>query len=171
MIIEKDRVVAFNYNLTEVGNTEVIDSNIGGEPLEFIVGRGHIIPGLESQMMGLGINAKGDFLVNAKDAYGEYNNEALQNLPKEQFAGVDLSVGLVLYGQGEQGETVQVTVKTVNEDDVTVDFNHPLAGKNLMFAVSVAGVREATAEELANGQVEREEQCGTDGGGSCGCGH
>ena len=168
MIIEKDKVVAFHYSLTEIGGSEIIDSNIGGEPLEFIVGRGHIIPGLENQMMGLKSNEQGDFEVLARDAYGEYNEEALQNLPKEQFAGVQLKEGLVLYGQSEEGETVQVTVKSINENDVTVDFNHALAGKNLMFSVTIADVRNATAEELENGQVEKEEHCGS---GSCGCGH
>jgi FKBP-type peptidyl-prolyl cis-trans isomerase SlyD len=74
---------------------------------------------------------------------------------------------MTLYGQGENGETVQVTVKSFNDKEVTIDFNHPLAGKDLMFTVTVTSAREATEQEAATGQVES-EHC-TDG--SCGCGH
>jgi hypothetical protein len=95
------------------------------------------------------------------------NDEAIQTLPIEQFEGVELKEGLTLYGQGEQGQTVQVTVKSFNDKDVVVDFNHPLAGKDLMFSVNVLSAREATADEISSGQVGG-EHCES---GSCGCGH
>ncbi|MCK4442417.1 MAG: peptidylprolyl isomerase, partial [Sulfurovaceae bacterium] len=103
----------------------------------------------------------------ASEAYGEYNNEAIQTLPIEQFEGVELKEGMTLYGQGEQGQTVQVTVKSFNDKEVVVDFNHPLAGKDLMFSISVLSAREATADEILSGQVGG-GHC-TDG--ACGCGH
>ncbi len=94
-------------------------------------------------------------MVKAEDAYGEYNSEAIQTLPKEQFEGIDLQEGMTLYGQGENGETVQVTVKSFDDENVKVDFNHPLAGKDLMFSVKVLSAREATPEEIATGVVPR----------------
>jgi len=72
---------------------------------------------------------------------------------------------MTLYGTGESGETVQVTVKSVEENDVTIDYNHPLAGKTLMFTVTIASVRAATEEEIAMGIVG-----GAAAAGGCGCG-
>ncbi len=168
-ITNENCVVGIEYEVKEAGTTEVVDSNKGGQPLEFIMGIGQIIPGLEKALVGMSKDESGDILVPANEAYGEYNSEALQTLPIEQFEGVELKDGLTLYGQGENGETVQVTVKSFNDKDVVVDFNHPLAGKDLMFSVTVLSAREATADEISSGQVGGgEEHCGS---GSCGCGH
>ena len=116
------------------------------------------------------IGEKSDVLVKAADAYGDYNEDAQQELPREQFAGIDLNVGMTLYGQGEDGGTVQVTVKEVKDENVIIDFNHPLAGKDLMFTVTINNVRDASAEEAASGipaenAVEKSGSCGT----GCGC--
>ncbi len=168
-ITNENCVVGIEYEVKESGTTEVVDSNKGGQPLEFIMGIGQIIPGLEKALVGMSKDESGDILVPAQDAYGEYNNEAIQTLPIEQFEGVELKEGLTLYGQGENGETVQVTVKSFNDKDVIVDFNHPLAGKDLMFSVKVLSAREATEDEISSGQVGGgEEHCQS---GSCGCGH
>jgi FKBP-type peptidyl-prolyl cis-trans isomerase SlyD len=167
MIITKDNsVVSLGYSLTEVGKSDIIDSNIGGAPLEFITGKGHIIPGLENALVGMKVGEKGDILVKAADAYGETNPEAMQVLPRDQFEGIDLKEGMVLYGQGEHGQSVQVIVKSFDDNEVTIDFNHPLAGKDLLFTVEVIDAREATADEAMTGQLA----CDTDGG-CCGGGH
>ncbi len=167
-ITNKDCVVGIEYEVKEAGTTQVVDSNKGGQPLEFIMGIGQIIPGLEKALVGMSKGESGDILVKANEAYGEYNSEALQTLPIEQFEGVELKEGLTLYGQGENGETVQVTVKSFDDKSVTVDFNHPLAGKDLMFSVTVLSAREATEDEISSGQVGGGEHCHS---GSCGCGH
>ena len=168
MAIEKENsVVGIEYEVKEAGSNEVVDSNKGAQPLEFITGKGHIIPGLENALVGMNEGESADILVKAADAYGDVNPEAVQTLPREQFEGVDLKEGMTLYGQGEDGQTVQVTVKSFNDKEVTIDFNHPLAGKDLMFSVKVLSNREATADEAATGQVGGgEEHCGS---GSCGC--
>ncbi len=170
MAIEaQNSVVGIEYEVKEAGSNEVVDTNKGAQPLEFITGKGHIIPGLENALVGMKEGESADILVKAADAYGEVNPEAVQTLPIEQFEGVDLKEGMTLYGQGENGETVQVTVKSFNDKEVTIDFNHPLAGKDLMFSVTVLSNREATEEEAASGQVGGgEEHCES---GSCGCGH
>ena len=169
MAIEKENcVVAMEYEVKEAGTTEIVDSNKDSSPLEFITGKQQVIPGLEAALIGMQKGESGDILVKASDAYGDINPEALQTLPKDQFDGIELSEGLVLYGQGEQGETVQVVVKAFTDDEVTVDFNHPLAGKDLMFSVTIADERAATEEEAATGQVGGEDGCCSTGGG-CGC--
>jgi len=159
-------VVAIEYEVKEAGTTEIVDSNKGSAPLEFITGIGQIIPGLENALVGMDINENDDILVNAQEAYGQINPEAIQDVPKDQFDGIELEEGMMLYGQGEQGETVQVVVKSFTDDMVTIDYNHPLAGKDLMFTVSVLDVRDATEEEIATGQVGG-AHCED---GSCGCG-
>jgi len=169
MVIAKDNcVVAIEYEVKEAGTTEVVDSNKGSNPLEFITGVNQVIIGLENALVGMEKGESGDILVKASDAYGELNPEALQTLPIDQFDGVELAEGLVLYGQGEQGETVQVVVKSFDDKEVTIDFNHPLAGKDLMFNVTVVEVRDATEDEKASGMVggSSDECCST---GGCGC--
>ena len=169
MAIEKENsVVAIEYEVKEAGTTEVVDSNKGAQPLEFITGKGHIIPGLESALVGMNKGESGDVMVKAEDAYGELNPEAVQTIPRDQFEGIDLTEGMMLYGQGEGGQTVQVVVKSFNDNEVTVDFNHPLAGKDLMFSVTVLDERAATEDEAATGQVGGGEHCED---GSCGCSH
>jgi FKBP-type peptidyl-prolyl cis-trans isomerase SlyD len=167
-ITDKDCVVGIEYEVKEVGTTDVVDSNKGtGQPLEFIMGAGQIIPGLEEALVGMSKDENGDILVPAIKAYGERDDKAIQTLPIEQFEGVDLKDGLTLYGQGEQGQTVQVTVKSFNEKEVNVDFNHPLAGKDLMFTVIVLSARKATADEISSGQVGGHSH----DDGCCGSGH
>lgn len=168
-ITNENCVVGIEYEVKEAGTTDVVDSNKGGEPLEFIIGKGQVIPGLENALVGMAQGESGDIMVSAADAYGDVNEEAMQTLPKEQFEGVDLVEGMSLYGQGEDGQTVQVTVKSFDDKEVNVDFNHPLAGKDLMFSVVVLSAREATADEITSGQVggpaTSDESCGT----GCGC--
>jgi FKBP-type peptidyl-prolyl cis-trans isomerase SlyD len=172
MAIEANQVVSIQYEVRD--GADVVDSNIDGAPLVFMFGKGQIIPGLENGIANMNVGEKADVLVKPADAYGEYNEEAQQELPKEQFAGIDLNVGMTLYGQGEDGGTVQVIVKEVKEDNVVIDFNHPLAGKDLMFSVTLNSVRDASAEEAMTGipaenKPEDDGCCGTGGGSGCGC--
>ncbi len=163
MAINENQVVSISYELKDVASGEVIDSNLDAAPLTFIVGKGQIIPGLENEIKNLSQGESADIEVSAKDGYGEYDEAAVQSLPKEQFAGLEMSEGMTLYGQGEDGGTVQVVVKSFNDETVNVDFNHPLAGKDLLFAISITEVREATEDELLNGFV------GAPASGGCGC--
>lgn len=168
MKIEQYNVVAIEYSLKDANTNEALDSNVGGRPLEFITGMGQIIKGLESEIMKMTVGDKADVMVNPADAYGEYNNEAVQVLPKEQFAGIDLVEGMTLYGTSEEGDTVQVTVTGFNDNEVTIDYNHPMAGKTLMFTVTILDAREATDQEMATGVVGGVASGGCCGGGSCG---
>ena len=160
------KVIRIEYLLIDKKKKKELDSNVGKAPLEFVSGKGQIIPGLESKLVEMGLNEKADILVQPIDAYGEYNDEAVQVLPKEQFAGIELTAGMTLFGTGEHGETVQVIVKEFNDAEVTIDYNHPMAGKTLMFSVAITSLRDATADEIESGVVG-----GYAGGGCCGSGH
>jgi FKBP-type peptidyl-prolyl cis-trans isomerase SlyD len=168
-ITNENCVVGIEYEVKQAGTTEVVDSNKGAAPLEFIIGRGQIIPGLENALVGMSQGESGDIMVVAAEAYGEVNPEAIQTLPIDQFAGIDLVEGMQLYGQGEGGQTVQVTVKSFDDKEVNIDFNHPLAGKDLMFSVTVVSAREATADEISSGQVGGGQSTGGSCGSGCGC--
>jgi FKBP-type peptidyl-prolyl cis-trans isomerase SlyD len=102
-------------------------------------------------------------VIKAIDAYGEYDKNAIQIVPIEQFAGLELTNGMTLYGQGEDGNTVQVIVKEFNDKDVTIDFNHPLAGKDLYFDIEIAEIRDATEDELKEGFIAGTHQCSCGG--------
>lgn len=160
------KVIGIEYNLKDANTGEQLDSNVGGAPLEFISGKGQIIPGLESKLVEMSANDTADVMVEPAEAYGEFSEEAVQVLPKEQFAGIELAPDMVLYGTGEQGETVQVTVKSFTDTEVTIDYNHPMAGKTLMFSVTILSLRDATEEEVQTGVVGGMAAMG--GGGCCG---
>ena len=172
MAIEANQIVSLEYEVRD-GST-VVDSNVGGAPLVFMFGKSQIISGLENGIANMSIGEKADILVKSQDAYGEFNADAQQEVPKDQFAGIDLEIGMTLYGQGEDGGTVQVTVKEIGEENIIIDFNHPLAGKDLMFAVTINNIRDASAEEAMTGIPAENKQddsgcCGTGGGSGCGC--
>ena len=153
MAISENQIVSMEYEVRV--NGDVVDSNVSGDPLIFLTGKGQIIPGLENGMAHMAIGEKGDVLVEAKDAYGEYDDDAQQEVPKDQFEGIDLQIGTPLQGQDANGELIQVTVKGVKEETVIVDFNHPLAGHDLHFSVTVLDIRDATDEEIAEGAPSR----------------
>lgn len=166
-----NKVIGIEYTLKDAKTGEQLDSNVGQAPLEFVSGKGQIIPGLESKLITMSANEEADVLVEAKDAYGEYSDEAVQSLPKEQFAGIELTAGMSLYGTGEHGETVQVLVKSFTDDEVTIDYNHPMAGKTLMFSVAILSLRDASEEEIQTGVVGGMAAMGggcCGGGGGCG---
>jgi len=166
MAIEQNQVVSIEYELTV--DNKVIDSNLGAEPLVFMFGKGQLIGGLEDGIKDMNVGDKKEVLVQPADGYGEYNDEAIQEVPKEQFEGIDLAEGITLYGQGEDGSTVQVVVKEIGDQNVIIDFNHPLAGKELLFNVVISDIREASEDEVMSG-VPAENQtdsCNT----GCGCG-
>jgi len=162
------KVIEIEYNLKDANTGEELDSNIGKSPLGFVSGKGQIISGLESKLVQMVENESADVMVKPKDGYGEYSEEAKQTLPKEQFSGIELTKGMTLYGQGEQGETVQVMVKSFTDKDVTIDYNHPMAGKTLMFSVTVLSSRDATKEEVETGVVGGMAEMSS---GCCGGGH
>ena len=153
MKIEPNSVVTIHYTLTGEDG-EVIDSSIGAEPLVYLADVGNIIPGLDGALMGLEVGATKQVTVPPEDGYGAYEDDLVQKLPTEMFGGIDtIEVGMSFEAQGEEGEVRYVEVLKVEEDGVTINANHELAGKVLNFDVSVEGIREASDTEIEHGHV------------------
>ena len=152
MQIAKNSVVTIDYTLTD-DNGDVVDSSKGGEPLAYIHGIGQIIPGLENALEGKAAGDEVSVSIPPAEGYGDYNEGLIQVVPREMFQGVDtIEPGMQFHAQTNQGFQT-ITVTQVDGEDITIDGNHPLAGKNLNFEVSIKDVREASAEELDHGHV------------------
>jgi FKBP-type peptidyl-prolyl cis-trans isomerase SlyD len=155
MIIQKNKVVGIDYKLTD-GAGKLIDSSKDHGPLYYIQGTGSLIPGLEAELEGKKAGVHLEVKIAAKDGYGEVNASLCQSVPRSQFESTEgLEIGMQFEVETEQGELV-VTVTKIEGETVTVDGNHPLAGMDLHFDVTVKEVREATAEELSHGHVHGE---------------
>jgi FKBP-type peptidyl-prolyl cis-trans isomerase SlyD len=152
MSISQDQVVSIHYTLRDDAG-EVIDRSTDGEPLSYLHGHGNLVPGLERELTGRKPGDRLQVKVAPAEAYGEYERELVQRVPRRALKGIaDLRVGMRLQAQTPAGPRA-VTVTQLSGDMVTLDGNHPLAGKNLNFEVEVARVRPATEEELAHGHV------------------
>ncbi|WP_267524525.1 FKBP-type peptidyl-prolyl cis-trans isomerase [Campylobacter sp. MG1] len=162
MAIEKDSVVSFSFILRDAKTNEILEDN-SNLPVSFLLGRGHILESLEEELAKLNIGEESDILITKDKAWQEYDENLIQELPKEQFAGIELREGLELFGENEDGSNVRVIVKEIKDSSVVIDYNHPYAGKDLLFTVLVSDVRAATEDELASGAVSQP--------GGCGCGH
>ena len=158
-----NRVIKMHYELKDGKSGEILESNLNSDPIAFLSGKDQIIQKLEDEILNLQAGESKTVLISPSDGVGEYKQDAVQILPKEQFAGIDLTVGMELFGQAEDGATTRVSEKAIGEQDVTIDFNHPFAGRELEFNVKIVENREATADEILTGQPE--------GAHSCGCGH
>jgi len=152
MQIAKNRVVSIHYTLKNDAGT-VIDSSEEAEPLVYLHGSKNIIPGLERALEGKVADDTLQVSIEPTEAYGEYNKTLTQVVPSSMFQGVEkIEVGMEFQAQTEQGVEV-IRIAAVDGDDVTIDGNHPLAGERLHFDVSVAEVRDASADELEHGHV------------------
>ncbi len=147
--VEKNTVVSFHYTLKDKETGSVIESSKeGGQPVTFLVGAGEIIPGLESRMLGMSAGETKDIEVPAEEAYGPRNPELIQKAPREYFQNVPLEKGLPLQAQTPEGRVINMVVVDFDDQTVTVDMNHPLAGRDLVFEVEVLDVREASPDEI-----------------------
>ena len=126
MAIKINQTVEIFYEL-KIEN-EVVDSNLEKEAITFSYGSGQIIPGLESRIIDMNIGESRTIKVPANEAYGEYDETLTQIAPIEDFEGIDLEIGMTLEGEGKNNEILKATVIDVIKEDVTVDYNHPLAG-------------------------------------------
>jgi FKBP-type peptidyl-prolyl cis-trans isomerase SlyD len=155
MGIQKDSVVTLHYTLKDDAG-ELIDSSDGGEPLAYLHGHGNLVTGLERELTGKVAGDKLNVKITPADGYGEHDAAMVQRVPRRQLKGINkIQVGMKLHAQTQEGPR-EVTVTQVLGDTVTIDSNHPLAGKNLNFAIDIVAVRDATAEELAHGHVHGE---------------
>lgn len=159
MKIAKNNVVVMHYAVSD-GEGTLIDSSYEDKPMSIIQGIGYLIPGLDNALIDHATGDKFEVAVPCAEAYGERHDDYVQTVPKEVLSGVeDLSLGTQLRATTDEGEQTVIIID-VQEDEITVDGNHPLAGLDLNFDVEILEVREATAEELEHGHVHSEGGCG-----------
>ncbi len=137
-MIENGKKVKFHYTLTV--DDQVVDSSSGKDPLEYEHGGGGIIPGLQKGLEGLKEGDKRQVAVEAKEAYGEINPQAIVEVSKENLGGQDIKEGMGIQAKSQTGQAFQGVIKEVRDSDVLVDFNHPLAGKTLNFEVEIVAI-------------------------------
>ncbi|AKD04742.1 peptidylprolyl isomerase [Pontibacter korlensis] len=165
MKIEKNRVVTLSYQLSiknEQGEKSLIETADKENPMAFIYGMSGLPEQFEDQLSGLSAGDNFDFKLEAEEGYGEQDENAIVDLPKSSFeiegaVPADmLEVGNFIPMTDSEGNQLQGRVAEVTEDTVKMDFNHPLAGKELYFSGKVENVREATPDELSHGHVHGE---------------
>jgi len=146
--VAKDTVVTFNYTGKTSDGTE-FGTTVGKQPITVLIGEHNIIPGLEKGMIGMKAGEKKTVQVPAAEGYGPHQASLVIQVPRDKFPkGEELKAGMEFMTQGPQGP-MPVRIDKVDKDTVTVDMNHPLAGKDLVFDIQVVSVRKATADEIA----------------------
>lgn len=156
MTIANKKVVSIHYVLKN-DDGEVMDSSEGRSPLTYLHGYKNIIPGLEAQLEGKDVGDAFEARIEAKDGYGDFDERMVHTVKREQLQGMEsLEVGMMFTSENEQGQA-HFTVTEIEGDDITVDGNHPMAGKNLNFTGSVESLRDASEEEIAHGHVHGPE--------------
>lgn len=153
MALQKKKVVTFNYTL-KGENGEMLDSTEKGGPFSFVTGNLQVLPGLEDALSSMIIGSKKNIKLAAADAYGEYDEGAVQKVKRNLFPEeAELEIGISYFAKSPEGQHLQFIITEIENDVITANFNHPLAGKNLEFDVELIDVRDATAEEISHGHV------------------
>ena len=143
-IIHKDMDVAIEYTLTV--DKDVVDSTEGKAPFHYIQGRGQIVPGLEKALEGTKAGENKEVVVFPDEGYGTVDPAAFVDIPKTQLpSGVAAEVGMVLQGTNPDGQSFRAIISAIKQDVVTLNLNHPLAGKILNFKVKVISIAPAPA--------------------------
>jgi FKBP-type peptidyl-prolyl cis-trans isomerase SlyD len=151
MEIANNKVVSIDYTLTNHAG-DVLDTSKGRGPLAYLHGAHNIIPGLENALTGKSADDNVKVTVAPEQGYGQRDEKMVQPVPRDRFPIKDIKVGMQFQATGPQGQ-LPVMVVAVDDQNVTIDANHPLAGVPLTFDVTVREVRDATPEELSHGHV------------------
>ncbi|MDB5228119.1 MAG: peptidylprolyl isomerase, FKBP-type [Bacteroidota bacterium] len=162
LLVMKNMVVSVHYELKVEKDGELVtaDKSDPSQPLVYIQGSGMLLPDFETNLAGKVVGDTVQFKVSAEKGYGVRNDQDIVSVPLDSFKDKDgnvdtnvIKVGNVLPMMDDQGHQFQGIVNEVTDDTVVMDFNHPMAGKELNFSVTVVDVRPATAEELEHGHV------------------
>ena len=155
--VAKDLVVSLTYTLRVDGN--VVDEADRDEPMLYLHGHQNIVSGLETALTGMKVGETKSVVVKAKNGYGEYDEDAVEIVRRAEFPDeIPLEAGVEIVIEDEEGDEVSATIVEVTKDKVTLDLNHPLAGKELHFDVTILDVRSATEEELEHGHAHYEDE-------------
>lgn len=138
MAIKRNQLVKMKYELKVKGT--LIESNLDADPIEFTFGKGDLLEGLEERIATMKEGETREITVPAIEGYGEYDKSLTEIVPIEEFEGIDLEIGMILEADDENGETFKATVTDVTKEEVTVDYNHPMAGCDLDFKVVIVKI-------------------------------
>ena len=138
--ISDGKFVSLEYTLT-LEDKKVLDTNVGGDPLNYTQGTQQIIPGLEVALLGMKPGERKQVIIEPKNGYGEIDEKRIKEIPIEQIPADARKVGMQLEGQSPNGQVIHSTVKEIKEKMIVLDFNHPLAGKKLFFDVKILDVK------------------------------
>ena len=156
LTVSGNMVASVHYTGTLPDNGEIFDSSEGREPLSFLVGHQQMIPGFEEEIMGAAVGEKREFTLTSERAYGERDEAAVLQIPREQFAQLEaeaaLEPGMQLVAQMPHGPS-PFTITEVSDETITADFNHTLAGKALTFHVEIVELRAASDDEVSHGHA------------------
>jgi peptidylprolyl isomerase len=145
--VENGKYISVEYTGT-LGNGEVFDSSVGRQPLEVLMGDGQLIQGFESQLMGMALNEKKTFTLTPEDAYGQKNDALMQFIPRSEVPeDMDVQIGMVVGFITPEGDRVPARVVKIDEAQLTMDLNHPLAGESLTFEIEVVGISNEPTQE------------------------
>lgn len=139
-VVSKGKHVSLEYTL-KLNEKDVLESNVGGEPMTYVQGAEEIVPGLEKALEGMLVGEKKHIAVKPADAYGEVDQKAIQEVKKALVPEHAWKVGAELEARGPEGQSLFPHVTEVKEDSIVLDFNHPLAGKTLYFDVKILDIR------------------------------
>jgi len=155
--VENGLFVSIEYKGTLQGG-DVFDTSYGRQPLEVKLGAGQLIKGFEKELMGMSLNDKKTFTLDPEDAYGQRDENLVREIPRADFPSeMNPQVGMTVGLQGLEGHPVPAQIVQLDDDNVTLDLNHPLAGETLTFAIEVVGI--------SNTQTQIAAGCGS----SCDC--
>ena len=144
-VVQDGSIVSIEYTLRdESGN--IIDTNVGKEPLTFVEGAGQIVKGLERELNGMKLGDQKQIQVKPEDGYGLPDKDAVREIPRDKIPPEGQKPGAMLMTRAPDGRTIPMRVREVKEKTVVVDLNHPLAGKTLNFDVKIKDIRAAEAK-------------------------
>lgn len=138
-VVEKGNKIKVDYT-GSFENGEIFDaSEKHGQPLEFTAGEGMVVPGFDNAVIGMNVGEEKEITIKPIEAYGEKNPQAIQKVPKDKFP-VEAQVGMMIGVPLPNGQQLPATITEITETDVTIDMNHPLAGKTLIFKIKVVEI-------------------------------
>lgn len=153
-VIGAGKRVALHFSISLADGQLIDTTRERPEPAEFTVGDGSLLPGFEQSIFGLRAGDRRSVFIDAKRGFGEWNPDNQQVFTRVQFSGMELEEGMIISFTDKSGELPGV-VKAFDDETVTVDFNHPLAGRDLMFEVDIIRVMDADAIPVSLGQPVR----------------
>jgi len=157
MTIAQNKVVSIHFKLVDAESGDLIESSKDSAPMAYLHGANNLMPGLENELEGKNVGDKFQVTIAPEDAYGPHHESGIQTVPLEALKDLEkIEVGVVLTANTENGPA-NLQIIEVGETEVTVDANHPLAGRTLIFDISVEEMRDATAEEIEHGHAHGPE--------------